>query len=40
MIYLFECNNQLEIFQVREYEADPDTNINFYNPRNTQAVEL
>ena len=27
-------------FQVREYEADPETNINFYNPRNTQAIEL
>ncbi len=25
---------------VREYEADPETKIQFYNPRNTVAVEL
>ena len=28
------------IFQVREYEADPESNIKFYNPRNTQAIDL
>lgn len=32
--------NRLKQALVREYEADPDTKINFYNPRNTVAVEL
>ncbi len=32
--------NRLKSALVREYEADPDTKINFYNPRNTVAVEL
>ena len=32
--------NRLKSALVREYEADPETNINFYNPRNTVAVEL
>ena len=33
-----DINVYLFILQVREYEADPETNINFYNPRNTQAI--
>lgn len=32
--------NRLKSALTREYEADPETNINFYNPRNTVAVEL
>ena len=33
--------NRLKSALTREYEADPDgTKINFYNPRNTVAVEL
>ena len=31
---------RLKTALVREYDADPDTNINFYDPRNTVAVEL
>ena len=32
--------NRLKSALTREYEADPETKINFYNPRNTVAVEL
>jgi len=32
--------NRLKSALTREYEADPETNITFYNPRNTQAVDL
>lgn len=32
--------NRLKQALVREYEADPETKINFYSPRNTVAVEL
>ena len=31
---------RLKTALTREYDADPDTNINFYDPRNTVAVEL
>ena len=32
--------NRLKLALVREYENEPETKINFYNPRNTVAVEL
>ena len=32
--------SRLKAALVREYEADPETHIDFYNPRNTKAVEL
>lgn len=32
--------SRLKAALVREYESDPDTNIEFHNPRNTVAVEL
>jgi cleavage and polyadenylation specificity factor subunit 3 len=32
--------NRLKSALIREYEGDPNTNIEFHNPRNTVAVEL
>jgi cleavage and polyadenylation specificity factor subunit 3 len=30
----------VSLVQVREYEGDTETKINFHNPRNTVAVEF
>ena len=32
--------SRLKAALVREYEDDPEYNIEVYNPKNTQAVEL
>lgn len=32
--------SRLKLALQREYEADPNSNITFYNPRNTHSVEL